>query len=49
MEKAIDRQRVLLRHLSPAAAAESPAPPAISVRIPPPLLVLSRSLRPNRA
>ncbi|EER94131.1 hypothetical protein BDA96_01G244400 [Sorghum bicolor] len=30
MEKAIDRQRVLLRHLSPAAAAESPAPPAIS-------------------
>ena len=34
MEKAIDRQRVLLRHLNPAAAAASAAPPAISVRIP---------------
>lgn len=33
MEKAIDRQRVLLRHLDPAAAP-SPAPSAISVRIP---------------
>lgn len=41
MEKAIDRQRVLLRHLSPAAAA-SPAPPsAISVRIPSLTLSLS--------
>lgn len=29
MEKAVDRQRVLLRHLNPAAAG-SPAPPAIS-------------------
>jgi hypothetical protein len=46
MEKAIDRQRVLLRHLSPAASA---APPAISVRIPSLTPPLSRSLRPNRA
>jgi len=30
MEKAIDRQRVLLRHLDPAAAASGPSPPAIS-------------------
>lgn len=43
MEKTIDRQRILLRHLNPAAAA-SPAPPAISVRIPPPFsLCLVRS------
>jgi hypothetical protein len=43
MEKAVDRQRVLLRHLNPAAAA-SPAPHAISVRIPSFTLSLSLSL-----
>ena len=48
MEKAIDRQRVLLRHLNPAAAAASPAPPAISVRTLSLSLSLSRSLGPNR-
>lgn len=50
MEKAVDRQRVLLRHLNPAAAA-SPAPHAISVRIPSFTLSLSLSgsLGPNRA
>lgn len=48
MEKAVDRQRVLLRHLNPAAAS-SPAPPAISVRIPSFTLALSGSLGPNRA
>lgn len=41
MEKAVDRQRVLLRHLDPAA---SPAASVVSVRIlfPPPLCCFDR-------
>lgn len=49
MEKAIDRQRILLRHLNPAAAAASTAPAAISVRIPSPFSLSASFARINSA